>query len=320
MAARLLEDGTLQFLTPQDGQVTLQVPGALPAGMTTSLSVGPDGRWVGMRPMAGKDARAWSASTPTPVVLPGHGSFVNGMVFSPVAPLVLTTSRRRLLVHSLEDPARDPEEIDLGGMRADEILITPDGRRVIAADTLGETFAAWDLSDRKRVFSARVPGGLEAISLASSGSSLATLSREGEISLWNAEGAQIASTRIGESARHGGITFSPDEKTVYALAFKKVVAWEHKTGRTQSVAEVDVGTRLMAVSPDGAYLAVPKVGSNYDRGVLLFSTADLSVVQSYTGLADHANALRFDAASNALVFSLNTGAVYFARLAAPTTP
>lgn len=312
-AVQLGSDGTVRLLSVGEGHVLAS--GLVPHPGVAALELDETASRVAVRPLGGKDLSVWDTRTAEATPLPGHGESVNGAAFLPSSSRLVTISRRRAMLHDLATGVAQP--LDLDGMRADAVRASPDGAHFLVIDWLAGRVHVWKADGRRLADFRAEESGLEAAEYAPSGEAMGTLSTSGEMALWTLAGEKTTSTRLPEKPRRGAIAFSPEGLQVYAVWFGHLAAWETGRGSLTIVSGIDVATGPLAVSRDGAKLALPKLGSNFNRGLYVVESRELRSVGHVEGLADHVSHVAFGTDSRSVSFAARTGAVYSMAIEGP---
>lgn len=160
------------------------------------------------------------------------------------------------------DPAAPSVRVD--GL-VDRIVFTPDGTRILASTTDG-TVVVWDGSAKKASVTRAAPSGAASqLAVAPDGVTVATRSMEATeqsiraapTQLWRLDGTTMAASGQIEGSPLGfGLVFTPDGSRLVIGGTNQLVIHRLADGARTTVEIPDDQSRSLAVSPDGAQLAI----------------------------------------------------------------
>jgi WD40 repeat protein len=158
------------------------------------LALSPDGSLLATFEDGTQNARIWETATrKARAVLEGHGDKINSIAFSPDGKHVATASGDetiRLWETSAGIPGRPLRGHDGPVFTA---VFSPDGKTLLSAGTGDKTVRLWDLTTYK--VKAVMEGHEDEVRFVGFGAkgSMVSLSKEGVVKLWDADGKETAS-------------------------------------------------------------------------------------------------------------------------------
>lgn len=167
----------------------------------------------------------------------------------------LIESELRLTDPAHPDPSA-PSVLINGGV--DRIVFSPDGSRVLAATTDGAV-AVWDGgADRATVTKVGPSGTPCQLAIAPDGKTVATRpAGEAAVQLWRLAGDELVKQDTIEGPQFGyGLAFTPDGSRLVIGGVNEFVIHRLDDGARTTVEIPDDNTRALAVTPDGATVAV----------------------------------------------------------------
>jgi len=197
------------------------------------LALSPDGSLLATFEDGTQNARIWeTAPAKVRAVLEGHGDKINSIAFSPDGKHVATASGDetiRLWETTAGMPGRPLRGHDGPVFLA---VFSPDGKTLLSAGTRDKTLRLWDLATYK--VKSVIDGHEDEVRFVGFGAkgTIVSLSKEGVVKLWDADGKETASF-LGESEAGGelppyatSVALSPDGKTLVVGHDEVVDVWD----------------------------------------------------------------------------------------------
>ena len=202
------------------------------------LSLSPDGSLLATIEDGLQVPHAWELpSGKARAVFEGHGDKVNSVAFSPDGKHVATTSGDetiRIWEATAGIPGRPLRGHDGPVFLA---VYSTDGKTLLSAGTRDKTVRLWDLSTFK--VKSVMEGHADEVRFVGfgSGGKMASLSKDGVVKLWDAEGKETASflwTESGNLPSYGtSVALSPDGKTLAVGHDEVVDVWDLTKVKTE---------------------------------------------------------------------------------------
>jgi WD40 repeat protein len=235
------------------GRLALVVEPETPLARASTLALSSDGRLLALVSQDTQAVRIWEVPAARQLALVRHEGAVTGAVFTPEG-LLLTASADQTV--RVWEAATGRERARLVHEAAVESLaLSPDGRWLATTWRGGRSARLWNLETGQEA--ARLPhdGEVSAVAWNLKGDRLATASAEGLACTWGLPSATVS--RFSAWGRHTGMAFSPGGEVLFtATEEEPLQAWEVSSGRERTRMAQTGGTQHLALSPEGAWVAV----------------------------------------------------------------
>ncbi len=204
------------------------------------LALSPDGSLLGAFEDGTQNARIWeTAPSKVRAVLEGHGDKIYSIAFAPDGKSVVTASGDetiRIWQTMAGIPGRPLRGHDGPVFTA---VFSPDGKSLLSAGTRDKTVRLWDMATYK--VKLVLEGHEDEIRFVGfgAGGAMVSLSKDGVVKLWNAEGKETASF-LWEPEAGGAlpdyatsVAISPDGKTLVVGHDEVVDVWDLTKAKTK---------------------------------------------------------------------------------------
>jgi WD40 repeat protein len=280
-------DGAIRFWEIRDTPLVGHV-GANAAGVV-ALAYSPTGELLASGDL--NEIRLWDTSTREELGQP-VGSFNGALDFSPDGRILAFTSDKSVSLWDVQEGRPFADDLSFVSQGFDDLEFSPDGQ--LLAVSRGEEARIWTTGDwRLQTNAITSSGGIAAVAFSPDGEFLVTGDRQGSVSIWDTtrwneldrvrlpsslpvndlavspDGSTIAAATAGHIqligttgfgivgsplvGRSDAVVFSPDSSLLASVG-DALVIWD--VAERERIGADRAGTRAVAISPDGAELAV----------------------------------------------------------------
>ena len=295
-------DNTVRLRDAQTGKQIITFNGH--TNCIESLAYSPDGKIIATGSQD-NTVRFWDVHTGTQITtLNGDTKRVMSLAFSPDGKSIVTASWDKT-VRLWDAHTGEQDMILFPNLLALSVDYSPDGNTLAITGSTSVRFWDTQTGQSKPAIIGHIRAGLEGITFAPDGKTIAFGDNELNVQLWDVNTTQPKMVLSGHTGHVRSIAFAPDGNTIASGSYDKTAkVWDANTGHTLNTLTGHTKyVNAIAYSPDGKTIAT---GSD-DKTVRLWDAKTGDHISTLTGLKNIVTDVAYVPDGNTFVCSLWMG-------------